>query len=231
MIEFVLMDIEGTTTSIGFVHNELFPYASENLSAFVAEQQSTPKVQAVLASVKETALEEGLGKISNEEAVALMHSWIKADRKHTALKTLQGYLWRRGYEKGDYEGHIYPDVVPVWDRWKALGISLGIYSSGSVEAQKLLFSYSDYGDLTPYLDAYFDTKVGHKREVSSYLAIQSVLQVPAEQILFLSDVEAELDAALAAGFQVTQIVRNGTEPSLKHTLALDFEECFALHRS
>ncbi len=231
MIQFILMDIEGTTTSIAFVHEVLFPYASKNLSAFVAEQQSTPEVQAVLASVKQTAAEEGQGKIGSDEAVSLLLSWIKADRKHTALKTLQGYLWRTGYEKGDYQGHIYPDVVPVWVRWKAQGLSLGIYSSGSVEAQQLLFSHSDHGDLSPYLEAYFDTKIGHKREVPSYLGIQAALQIPVEQILFLSDVEAELDAALAAGYQTTQIVRPGTEPSLKHPLARDFEECFALYWS
>lgn len=229
MIRFVLMDIEGTTTSIAFVHEVLFPYATEHLPAFVKREQHRGPVQEVLASVQATASAEGLSAQTREAAIDILLKWIAEDRKHTALKTLQGYLWRAGYEQGDYQGHIYPDVVPVWDRWKALGIGMGIYSSGSVEAQQLLFSYSEEGDLSPYLQAYFDTKVGHKREVSSYTSIQTALGLPAHEILFLSDIEAELDAAQSAGLQTTQIVRPGTIASLKHPLAHDFEACYQLH--
>lgn len=166
MTRFVLMDIEGTTTSISFVHEVLFPYASTHLEEFVRNRLTEPAIQAELAAVQQTVLEESGQTLTDEAAIAQLLQWIEEDRKHTALKTLQGYLWRLGYENGDYKGHLYPDVVPVWDKWRAASIGLGIYSSGSVEAQELLFGYSEYGDLTPYLSAYFDTKIGHKRETS-----------------------------------------------------------------
>jgi enolase-phosphatase E1 len=216
------MDIEGTTTSISFVHEVLFPYASNHMERFVRENTSEPTVLAELASVKQTVMEERQQSLSDEQAIEQLLQWIKEDRKHTALKTLQGYLWKNGYEAGEYKGHIYDDVVPVMEKWQEAGIQMGIYSSGSVEAQKLLFGYSEKGDLTPFLSAYFDTKVGHKREASSYHNIQKQLDIPAGEILFLSDVKEELDAAKEAGFQTVQLVRPGTHPCQNHLTVSDF---------
>lgn len=216
MIKFVLMDIEGTTTSISFVHEVLFPYASKHLANFIQENAKDPLVQEELAAVKATVLAETDQAIDDQAAIEQLKAWIKADRKHTALKNLQGYLWKRGYEQGEYQGHIYDDVVPVLQTWQAKGIQMGIYSSGSVAAQKLLFGYSEKGDLQPYLSAYFDTKVGHKKEVESYLRIQQALDIPAKEILFLSDVAEELDAAKVAGLQVCQLVRPGTAATDRH---------------
>jgi enolase-phosphatase E1 len=216
------MDIEGTTTSISFVHEVLFPYASQHLAHFIQESAADPLVQQELNAVKETVLSESSQTIDDQEAIQQLLAWIKADRKHTALKSLQGYLWKKGYEQGEYQSHIYDDVLPALKDWQAKDIRMGIYSSGSVEAQKLLFGYSEKGDLRPYLEAYFDTKIGHKREVESYLRIQEALSIPAKEILFLSDIAEELDAAKIAGFQVVQLVRPGTEDSGRHPSVADF---------
>lgn len=224
MIQYILMDIEGTTTSIAFVHEVLFPYASAHLEHFIRENAHLPQVKTELAAVQATVLEEQGKPISEQEAVNQLLQWIQEDRKHTALKNLQGYLWKSGYETGQYKGHIYDDVVPEMQKWQAEGKQMGIYSSGSVEAQQLLFRYSEKGDLTPYLSAYFDTNVGHKREVLSYHNIQQALQIPASEILFLSDVGAELDAAKTAGFQTIQVVRPGTQPTIEHPTVRDFSE-------
>ncbi len=224
MIQFVLMDIEGTTTSIAFVHEVLFPYATKHLSNFIQEHAHDALVQKELEVVKATVLAETDQSINNQAAVEQLKAWIKADRKHPALKSLQGYLWKKGYEQGEYQGHIYEDVVPVLEAWQSKGVQMGIYSSGSVGAQKLLFGYSDKGDLRPFLSAYFDTKIGHKREVESYLRIRKELSVPADEILFLSDVAEELDAAKVAGFQVYQLVRPGTEASDRHPFVASFAD-------
>ena len=165
MIQFILMDIEGTTTSIDFVHKTLFPYATIHLADFIRHNRDEEHVQLELNAVQKTVLEEEGITIDEEASVTKLLEWINMDRKHTALKALQGYLWKEGYETGQYKGHLYADVLPNWQKWKKDGLSLGIYSSGSVAAQKLLFGYSVEGDLTPYLSAYFDTKIGHKREI------------------------------------------------------------------
>ncbi len=213
MTQFILMDIEGTTTSIDFVHKTLFPYASAQLPAFIRLNHHRFEVQAELASVRETAKAELQKEIELEGCIELLLQWIKEDRKHTALKALQGYLWKDGYETGQFKGHVYEDVQPCWERWREKGIRLGIYSSGSVAAQKLLFKYSEKGDLTPYIEAYFDTTTGHKREADSYSKIAAHLQLNPSEILFLSDVKEELEAAQTAGFQVLQALRPGIVPA------------------
>lgn len=224
MIRFVLMDIEGTTTAIVFVHEVLFPYAEAHLAAFVRQDAADPAVQSELAAVKQTVFEENQKEITAEEAIQQLLDWIKTDRKHPALKTLQGYLWKTGYQTGEYKGHIYHDVRPALEKWRSAGIKMGVYSSGSVEAQQLLFGYSDKGDLRPYFSAWFDTKIGPKRAVQSYLNIREQLGISGEEILFLSDVEQELDAAREAGFHTLQIVRPGTIPGERHPVASDFSE-------
>lgn len=209
MIRFILLDIEGTTTDIQFVHNVLFPYSAERLESFVTRYADEAEVRSALQSVQDTVLSEENRTITDAEVVETLLKWIRDDRKHTALKQLQGLIWKSGFEQGDYRGHVYPDVPQALEVWKTHGLGLGIYSSGSVQAQKLLFGYSVFGDLTPYFSHYFDTQVGGKRESDSYREIARQLGITPQEVLFLSDVEAELDAAAAAGFQVTQLLRNG----------------------
>jgi enolase-phosphatase E1 len=145
--------------------------------------------------------------IRDEDAIAALLRWIREDRKHTALKQLQGMLWKSGYETGAYQAHVYPDVPPALALWREQGIELGVYSSGSVQAQKLLFRYSTAGDLTPCFSHYFDTRIGGKRDADSYARIAHTLKIQPLDILFLSDIAEELDAAAQAGFQVIQVVR------------------------
>jgi enolase-phosphatase E1 len=224
MISYILTDIEGTTTSISFVHDVLFPYSLQHLPMWVRAHRSEARVQAALAQVAATVLQE-TGQATDEAAQILqLLGWIQKDRKHPALKALQGYIWKDGYENGSFTSHIYPDVPLALARWQELGFKMGVYSSGSVPAQRLLFGYSEAGDLQPYFSDYFDTAVGHKREVASYQNIQKALGLPASQILFLSDIPEELDAAQAAGMEVLHLLRPGTEPCPQHKGVASFAE-------
>jgi enolase-phosphatase E1 len=224
MIQFILMDIEGTTTSIDFVHQTLFPYAAQHLATFVRTHHQEERVEQAIADVKATVQEEKGQLPDLEGAIAALLQWIEDDRKHTALKQLQGYLWEDGYKTGQYQGHLYPDVIPVWKQWKSKGVDLGIYSSGSVKAQKLLFGYSEAGDVTDYLSFYFDTRIGHKREAGSYQNILNQIETPSAEVLFLSDVVEELDAAKEAGMQTIQLLRPGTTQTGAHPTVTTFDE-------
>lgn len=224
MIQYVLTDIEGTTTDISFVHKVLFPYSYQKLPDFVRAHATELAVAECILETQQTLLDEKDQDADLEEVIQILLDWIREDRKHPALKKLQGMIWREGYETGAFQGHVYRDVVPQLENWRMHGIRIGIYSSGSVEAQKLLFGCSEYGDLTPLFNHYFDTSVGHKKEVESYQNIISHINIPAGQILFLSDVEAELDAAQQAGIQTIQLVREGTKASEKHKAVKDFLE-------
>jgi enolase-phosphatase E1 len=221
-IRFILMDVEGTTTDIAFVHRILFPYSEERLAEFVQKHADNDDVRDVLESVKKTVFNEDGLVLNDEQAVETLLSWIAEDRKHTALKKLQGMIWQQGFEQGDYQGHVYPDVPVALKEWKQQGLELGVYSSGSVQAQKLLFGHSTAGDLTPYFSHYFDTTVGGKKDSQSYQNITRALNLNPDSILFLSDVEAELDAAENAGFQTVQLVRPGTVKSARHRSVPDF---------
>lgn len=223
-MKYILTDIEGTTTDIDFVHQVLFPYAYEKLPAYVRLHEREPEVAEIISEVKQTMLTEKEQIAHVEAAIQQLLNWIQEDRKHPALKQLQGMIWQEGYETGGFRGHVYPDVVPQIEAWRAQGIGIGIYSSGSVAAQKLLFGYSTEGDLNHLFDHNFDTGVGHKKEANSYRNIAKEIGLSPEEILFLSDVEAELDAAKAAGLQTTQLVRPGIEPTKKHPTAKDFTE-------
>ena len=149
--------------------------------------------------------------------------WTVADRKHTGLKALQGLIWAEGYADGSLVSHLYPDVAPRLRAWKALGLRLAVYSSGSAQAQRLFFAHTPAGDLTPLFEAYFDTTIGHKREPEAYHRIAGSLALPPGALLFLSDVAEELDAAKAAGWNTLQLVRPGTEATDRHPTAPDFE--------
>ena len=194
----ILTDIEGTTSSIAFVAETLFPYARERLPAFVAAH---PEAAApILAEV--AATEPG-------DPVATLTRWIDEDRKATPLKTLQGMIWESGYREGAFTGHIYDDAAAALRRWHAGGIALYVFSSGSIAAQKLLFGYSDAGDLKPLFSGYFDTTTGPKREAASYAAIAGAIGLGPQDILFLSDTPEEIAAARGAGMKALLIDRTG----------------------
>lgn len=213
MIKLFLFDIEGTTTDINFVHKVLFPYSTKCLEEYILHHQTHAGVLKALSDVRQTVWEEEKKQLGLYEVIEKLHSWIKADRKHGALKEIQGLIWDEGYSKNDFQGHVYPDVVPFFKKILDSGSKIGIYSSGSVHAQKLIFGYSVNGDLTPYISYYFDTKVGGKRESSSYEKISAEVGLKAREIRFFSDITEELKAAQLAGMAVTHVVRPGTKTS------------------
>lgn len=221
MIRAIVTDIEGTTSDIRFVHNILFPYAREHLAGFLRENAHQPEVAAALQSVREEA---GQPLADLAAVTEILLGFMDQDRKSTGLKALQGMIWRDGYVNGSFTGHLYPDVLPALSRWKAQGIELYVYSSGSVAAQKLLFGYSDEGDITDLFSGYFDTHVGAKREVAAYRAIAAEIGQPAEQLLFLSDIHQELDAAAEAGWQTLQLLRGDADSESRHRQVTDFTQ-------
>lgn len=208
MTRAILTDIEGTTSSISFVKDVLFPYARRALPGFVRDHGQDPQVRRWLDAV---ATEYG-SICSDEVIVETLQGWIDQDRKHTALKALQGLIWDAGYRDADFTAHVYPDAAPALKSWHAQGYPLYVYSSGSVPAQKLFFGHSDAGDLTPLFSGWFDTEVGGKREADSYRRIADQIGVSPSGILFLSDVVEELDAAREAGLRTQLIDRRQDYP-------------------
>ena len=199
----ILTDIEGTTSSISFVKDVLFPYARRALPSFVREHGSDPEVRRWLDVV---ATEQG-GMCNDDMIVEVLQGWIDEDRKHTALKALQGMVWSAGYRNADFTAHMYPDAADALREWHAAGLPMYVYSSGSVPAQKLFFGHSDAGDLTGLVSGWFDTEVGGKRDATSYARIADGIGVRAGDMLFLSDVVEELDAARDAGLQTVLVDR------------------------
>lgn len=220
MIRAILTDIEGTTTSVSFVFEVLFPYARAHMAEFLAAHANDPAVREQLAAVSR----EADRPLRDTQAAELLVRWIDEDRKLTPLKALQGMIWEDGYRRGDFTGHVYPDAVRNLRAWHDAGLLLYVYSSGSVQAQQLIFGHSDAGDLTPLFSGYFDTRVGGKREAASYRAIAEQLALPPAEVLFLSDVREELDAARTAGMQTTWLVRDGTpDPAAAHPQVANFD--------
>lgn len=220
MIRAIVTDIEGTTSSISFVKEVLFPYARERMEDFVCNHLDDMAVRQALDDV-----DNAVGRLLNvDEAIAQLIAWIDEDRKITPLKNLQGMIWEAGYREGDFHGHVYPDAVEGLRRWQAAGIDLHVYSSGSVQAQKLLFGHTEAGDLTPLFNGYFDTRIGAKVQADSYRRIADQIGVPAAETLFLSDLVEELDAAAEAGMQTVRLVREGEPGPGKHPVARHFGE-------
>ncbi len=221
MIRAIVTDIEGTTSSLSFVKDVLFPYARQRIAAFVREQAAQPAVRSQLAAVS-----AAVGRtLTDDAAVAQLIRWIDEDRKITPLKALQGMIWETGYRNGDFRGHVYEDAVRRLREWKDQGLALYVFSSGSVHAQKLLFGHSDFGDLTPLFSGYFDTTIGAKREADTYRHITQSLGLSVGEILFLSDIREELDAAQEAGLHTCWLVRDGVLPDKPpHPVARDFSE-------
>jgi len=222
-VRFILTDIEGTTTSISFVSDELFPYFRENISELLSMRNLSVVKEAFDETVSLAHSADGISLSSDEEIIETLYRWSEEDRKLTPLKTLQGILWEKGYLDGTLKGHLYDDVAAKLNEWNAKGIGLGVFSSGSMAAQKLLFGHSVAGDLTPLFSHFFDTTAGGKREITTYRTISSKLLLPPENILFLSDITEELEAAKEAGYQTVQLLRPGTVKNWER-VAADFNE-------
>jgi enolase-phosphatase E1 len=203
-IRAIVTDIEGTTTPIAFVHEVLFPYARERLAAYCATHQSEPMVADALEA---TRAEAGQPDLTLDQTVAVLKQWMDEDRKAGPLKTLQGLIWKAGYEEGVLKGQVYEDAAALLMCWQSQDRKLYVYSSGSVAAQKLIFGFSDKGDLRPMFSGYFDTAVGAKVDAASYAAIAKAIGLPPADILFLTDMPAEVSAAREAGLQVARIDR------------------------
>ena len=220
-IKAVVTDIEGTTSSIDFVHQTLFPYARQHLREFLRKHARDPEVMRQLEEVGRA--EDKL--LSIDEAADVLERWIAEDRKVTPLKALQGLIWKVGYENGELKGHVYEDTPTALRNWHAHGLKLYVYSSGSVDAQKLIFGHTAYGDLTPLFSGYFDTRVGAKRETAAYAAILGQIGLKGEEVLFLSDIGEELDAARAAGINTCQLLRDEKARAFPaHPHARDFTQ-------
>jgi enolase-phosphatase E1 len=219
-VEAVLLDIEGTTTPIAFVHDVLFPYARARLNAYLRAHAGEDELRGVLATLRVEWLEDAKAKLepppwalADLPAAARYLEWLMdRDRKSPGLKRLQGDIWRAGYRDGTLKGEVFADVPQALKRWRAAGLDVAIYSSGSVAAQKMLFGTTAYGDLTSLLTAFFDTTVGPKIASDSYCRIASATGRVPVRILFLSDAPAELDAARAAGCRALLTVRPGNAP-------------------
>jgi enolase-phosphatase E1 len=219
-VKSVLLDIEGTTTPIDFVHDVLFSYARKHVRGFLKDNFDSEEVRADVAVL----LKEHGDDVRNKrnppplntgdiESIAVYVEWlIGRDSKSAGLKSLQGKIWRRGYLAGDLKSQIFADVPAAMERWHEQGLNISIFSSGSVLAQQLLFAHTDAGDLTPSIDNYFDTKMGLKREAESYRRIAQALNLHSNEILFISDVVEELEAAQAAGMKPLLSLRPGNPP-------------------
>ena len=209
----VLVDIEGTTSAISFVHDVLFPYARTALGDFLGANAGREDVRR---EIEATAAKAGVEAADLEAVTATLRRWIDEDRKATPLKALQGLVWEHGYAAGAYRAHVYDDAVTALRAWHEAGLPLYVYSSGSVHAQKLFFRHSEAGDLSPLFSGHFDTTTGPKRDAVSYGRIATSIGLPPARILFLSDVPEELDAAQAAGLRTIWVLR---ENEGRYTLA------------
>ena len=221
MIRAVVTDIEGTTSSIAFVKDVLFPYAYKAIPDFLRAHHNDPEI----ATLIEQARQEASQPDANLEAtIQILLQWIKADKKITPLKAIQGHVWRHGYEQSHFQAHLYKDAYEKLKQWHAQGLPLYVYSSGSIQAQKLFFAHTEYGDIAPWFSGHFDTTTGPKADTASYRTIAEQISNPPGEILFLSDVTAELEAAAQAGLQTCWIVRDSQQKrgNIGHLTAKDF---------
>ena len=221
LIKAIVTDIEGTTSSLSFVKDVLFPYSRARMAEFVRAHANDAAVRKLLDEVRQMVG----GNADDEKIIAQLTQWIDEDKKITPLKALQGMIWEAGFKQGDFKGHVYEDAMRKLKEWHAQGIKLYVFSSGAVQAQKLLFAYSEYGDFTPLFSGYFDTTVGAKRESGSYHKIAQGIGLAPRDILFLSDIKEELDAARAVGMQTVWVLRDGGEmPAPVHPQARSFDD-------
>ena len=203
MIKAIITDIEGTTSSLSFVKDVLFPYAREHMGSFIRAHAHDHAVRVLLDEVAAMA-----NAANDNQVIEQLLHWMNEDKKITPLKALQGMIWEQGYKHGDFTGHVYEDAVRNLKQWHAQDKRLYVFSSGSIQAQKLLFAHTEYGDLTPFFSGYFDTTVGSKKEAISYRKIAQIINVASQEILFLSDIKEELDAAQQLGMQTVWLIRD-----------------------
>ncbi|KAJ9585027.1 hypothetical protein L9F63_020637 [Diploptera punctata] len=217
----VLLDIEGTTTSISYVKETLFGFIRSNLEHYVKTHWNDAEFQEDLVVLKQQAHKdkinkvEGLIEIPDGSIAAVVKNvlWqMDLDRKTKALKQLQGHIMHEGYNNGELKGHMYPDVLPALKSWVSKGKKLYIYSSGSIEAQKLLFGHSEEGNILELFSGHFDTAVGGKTDTASYMNISNELNCRCQDVLFLTDVPKEARAAKSAGMEAVLVVREGNAP-------------------
>lgn len=229
----ILLDIEGTTSSISFVYDVMFPYVRKHLASFLDQNWDSVSVQDCLPMLAKdlghATTESWLGADNKEHPSLVTAAVIKLmddDVKATGLKKLQGAIWKSGFESGQMVAHVYDDVEPAIWTWKAAAIEIRIYSSGSIEAQKLFFGHCVAGNLLEQFSGHYDTTIGSKKEADSYSAIAADAQMAAEDILFISDVVAELDAAQAAGMQTLLSIRPGNPEQVEseHASITSFAE-------
>jgi enolase-phosphatase E1 len=237
-IQWLLLDIEGTTSSVDFVYKTLFPYASAHVESYLYRHSAESEIKRLMSELRaeqaaDAAKDPQIGvwmRGTAEEEIATAGNYVRhliaLDRKATPLKTLQGMIWEEGFKSGELLGDVYEDVPRAFERWNAAGKRIAIFSSGSVLAQRLLFGHSTAGDLAKYVEAYFDTTTGPKREMASYIAIAKAFGTETANVLFVSDVTAELDAAREAGLQTALMVRPGTSRpnEIQHTRIESFDE-------
>jgi len=216
----ILLDIEGTTTPVQFVYDVLFPFVRSQLSDFFLQNHNQLEVQEVIVALKldhEDDLSDDPSTPEWSDPPAQYVNWLMdQDRKSTALKALQGRMWQDGYRSGKLHGQVFADVPPALQRWRKRGLDIRIFSSGSELAQRLLFGSTEFGDLTSALTGYFDTRIGAKIDPKSYLTIANAFHLRSEQIVFISDITRELDAAHAEGLATILCVRPGNQPQVTH---------------
>jgi enolase-phosphatase E1 len=217
----ILLDIEGTTTPIAFVHEVLFTYAREHVREFLS---MNPAADDVALLREEHAVDVKEGRNPPPLTAEYIEWLIALDRKSTGLKSLQGKIWRQGYEDGSLRAQVFADVAPAFERWRERGIRISIFSSGSVLAQQLLFAHTEVGDLTPFIDGYFDTRIGKKGEAESYRKIAEAMDLETRQILFISDVVTELHAANQSGMKTIMSIRPGNELQPQYPSIRSFDE-------
>lgn len=206
-IDVVLTDVEGTTSAVAFVTRVLFPYAHERLRPFLREHSGNPEVQRAWSEARR---DTGDALATPDDLASLLERWSVEDRKAGPLKVVQGLIWEGGFRSGALRAHVYPDVPPALREWRTRSLRLAVFSSGSVQAQRLFFAHTVAGDLGPLFEAHFDTSVGAKRDPAAYRAIAASLAVTPARVLFVSDTAAELDAARDAGMSVVGVAREGS---------------------
>jgi len=218
MVRAILLDIEGTTTPISFVHDVLFPYSRKHLTSYLKQHAGSPELVDDLKGLTVEFSNDDLEGLDPPPLIEAYVYWlIDHDRKSPALKSLQGKIWKQGYGDGSLRAPVFEDVRPAMERWTAAGKTVNIFSSGSVLAQKLLFAHTNQGDLTQFINKYFDTQLGKKNEKQSYQKIANTLSLDTKDVLFLSDITAELNAASAAGMLTSLCVRPGNHEQSPHT--------------
>jgi 2,3-diketo-5-methylthio-1-phosphopentane phosphatase len=224
-VGWILLDIEGTIAPISFVYDVMFPFAREHLPRVLSDSWDAPDFAQILSHIERDIAQEIAA--GTPGAIALPQAPVAArqravlenlraqmdhDRKTTGLKAIQGRVWRQGFEDGRLRSVVFPDVPAALGRWRGRGLSVGIYSSGSVEAQQLFMRYCEQGDLSQLVDAWFDTTTGPKREANSYATIAERCKVVPAEVMFYTDVAAEAAAAREAGMSTTLVIRPGNAP-------------------